>query len=106
MTFDASAFRDRAMALGKLTPDAAAAFNGLHKAAFSAGALSVSHKELMALAISVATGCEDCCGYHLDRALAAGATAEEVSDALAVAVAMGGGPAYTYAAKAAASMPG
>ena len=64
------------------------------------GALDTRTKELMSLAIGVAVQCEDCVLWHLDGALEAGATAEEVEEALTVAVLMGGGPALMYATKA------
>jgi AhpD family alkylhydroperoxidase len=54
----------------------------------------------MSLAIGVVVRCEPCILWHTDAALAAGATAEEVEDALKVAVAMGGGPALAYATEA------
>ena len=101
MTYDAQVFGKRVTALQRLSPDAAKAFNGLHATAFADGALDRATKELTALAISVVKGCEDCCGYHLDRARRAGATVGQVADILAVAMAMGGGPALTYAAKVA-----
>ncbi|MFB6159744.1 MAG: carboxymuconolactone decarboxylase family protein [Haloferacaceae archaeon] len=57
-------------------------------------------KELMSLAIGVVVRCEPCILWHTDAALDAGATPEEVEDALKVAVAMGGGPALAYATNA------
>jgi len=88
--------------LGRGLPETIPAFSNLHKAAMAEGALSTATKELMSLAISVCERCEPCVGFHLERALAAGASAEEVNEALGVAVAMGGGPAAVYAAKAGA----
>jgi AhpD family alkylhydroperoxidase len=57
-------------------------------------------KQLMSLAIGVVIRCEPCILWHTDAALEAGATPDEVDDALKVAVAMGGGPALAYATKA------
>jgi len=64
------------------------------------GALDTKTKELISLAIGVAVTCEDCVIWHLDGALEAGATREEVEEALTVAVVMGGGPALMYATTA------
>jgi len=64
------------------------------------GALGTKTKELISLAIGVAVQCEDCVIWHLDGALEAGATADEVEEALTVAVVMGGGPALMYATTA------
>jgi AhpD family alkylhydroperoxidase len=54
-------------------------------------------KELMALSISIVTKCEPCMEWHLDQALQAGATDEEVYETIDVAIEMGGGPASAYA---------
>ncbi len=77
-----------------------AGFGQLHKSALAAGALDVRTKELMALAISVATCCQGCIAYHVHGALQAGATRDEVLETLGVAVLMGGGPAMIYACEA------
>jgi len=66
----------------------------------SDGALDRKTKELLSLAIGVVVHCDPCILWHTDAALEAGATTEEVSEALSVAVVMGGGPALAYAAKA------
>jgi alkylhydroperoxidase/carboxymuconolactone decarboxylase family protein YurZ len=42
----------------------------------------------------------DCIGYHVQGAIKAGATREDVADTISVAVMMGGGPAYMYGVKA------
>ncbi len=81
-------------------PEAWAAFTKLHGAAVGDGALPARVKELMALAISVVKECDGCIAYHAKAAAQRGATTEEVADALAVALLMGGGPASVYAPRA------
>jgi len=76
------------------------AFWGVHKAAVAAGALDTKTKELIALAISVAARCDDCIAHHVYDALEAGARKEEISDALGVAILMGGGTSVVYATHA------
>ena len=76
------------------------AFTGLHKAAVTTGALDTKTKELMALAISITARCDDCIAHHTHDALEAGATREEIADAIGVAILMGGGPSMLYAAHA------
>ncbi len=71
-------------------------FADLHRAAVADGALSAAVKELMALAISVATGCDGCIGYHTQGAVRAGATREQAAEAIGVALLMTGGPASTH----------
>lgn len=87
----------------KASPDTAAGFTALHKAALSPGALSVREKELQALAIGVAQRCLDCIGFHVQAAAKAGASREDVVETISVAVMMGGGPAYMYGVKALAA---
>ena len=88
--------------LGRGLPETVSAFANLHSKAMVDGALSSATKELIAVAISICDRCEPCIGYHLERALAAGASAEEVREAIGVAVMMGGGPGAVYAARAGA----
>jgi AhpD family alkylhydroperoxidase len=75
-------------------------FLGFVETAEATETLDRKTKELMSLAIGVAVRCEPCILWHTDAALDAGASPEEVDDALKVAVAMGGGPALAYATKA------
>lgn len=75
-------------------------FAGFVEGAESDGALASKTKELMSLAVALAAPCEHCVLWHLDGALEAGATRDEVIETLEVAVLMGGGPAMTYAIEA------
>ena len=77
-------------------PDLIRGFGGLHHSAMKPGALTVLEKELMAMAIGMALRCENCIYAHVQAALNAGATREQVLEAAGVAVVMQGGPAYTY----------
>ena len=76
------------------------AFKGLTDSVNKDGAVSHKMKELVAVAIAVATKCDDCILYHLDAAKKHGATREEVIDVLSVTVEMAGGPGAVYASKA------
>ena len=76
------------------------AFWEVHKAATATDALDNKTKELIALAVSVAAHCDDCIAHHTYDALEAGATREEITDALGVAILMGGGTSVVYAAHA------
>ncbi|MBV7378346.1 carboxymuconolactone decarboxylase family protein [Maritimibacter dapengensis] len=81
-------------------PKAAQGFSAMHRGAFFEGDVSVKHKELMALAIAMATHCDDCIGFHMKAAIRAGVTRTEVAETISVAISMGGGPAYMYGAHA------
>jgi|TARA_B110000977_G_scaffold34403_1_gene45972 AhpD family alkylhydroperoxidase len=64
------------------------------------GEFDSASKELIATAIAVAKGCEDCIYYHVDGARRHGATEEQLLEVLEIAVEMGGGPAIMYGSKA------
>lgn len=63
-------------------------------------ALSIKHKELIALGISINIMCEGCIAVHMKAALAAGATPEEIIETIGVSISMGGGPAIVFGDKA------
>jgi AhpD family alkylhydroperoxidase len=86
--------------LGKELPGTISGFARLHRDSLAQGAISGKVKELMALAIAVAIRCDDCIAYHVHDALRAGATRQEILEAVGVAVMMGGGPASMYACSA------
>lgn len=73
------------------------AFAGAVEEASKDGALSRKVKELIFTALSLNQQCEYCIAHHATEAMQAGATEEEVYEAAQVAVAMGGGPTWTYA---------
>jgi 4-carboxymuconolactone decarboxylase len=77
-------------------PDIGKAFGPFFQTLMKDGALSVRHKELIALGIAVATRCEPCIYAHVEKCVKNGASREEVLEAAGVAVMMGGGPVYTY----------
>jgi AhpD family alkylhydroperoxidase len=86
--------------LRQAVPDAMNGFSAMSKGALQPGALSAVDKELIALAIGVAGHCEGCIGFHAKALVRLGAKREQVTEALAVAVYMGGGPSLMYAAEA------
>ncbi|MDF1854703.1 carboxymuconolactone decarboxylase family protein [Pseudooceanicola sp.] len=86
--------------LNKTIPDATRAFGGLTKAVKTGSALDFKTKEFVALGIAVTKGCESCIVLHVDTLIRSGASRDEVGDALAMTLQMGGGPAMMYAAKA------
>lgn len=83
-----------------LAPDAIKAFGTLSREAQKAGVVDHKTKELIALAIGVAMRCDGCIAYHARNSLRAGVSRQEVAEALAVAVQMGGGPSMVHAADA------
>jgi AhpD family alkylhydroperoxidase len=86
--------------LRKDIPDTMQGFAALAKAATANGALDKKTKELIALAIGIATRCDGCIGFHTEALVRLGATRQEVEETLGMAVYMGGGPSLMYAADA------
>jgi AhpD family alkylhydroperoxidase len=89
--------------LRKDIPDTMQAFSALAQAATRTGALDKKTKELIALAIGIATRCDGCIGFHTEALVRLGATRQEVQETLGMAVYMGGGPSLMYAADAIAA---
>ncbi|MEX0308123.1 MAG: carboxymuconolactone decarboxylase family protein [Ruegeria sp.] len=81
-------------------PDTARAFGALGKSVKEGGKLDYKTKEFVALGMSIAVRCEPCITLHTEALIKAGASREEFSDVLAMAIQMGGGPSMMYAAKA------
>lgn len=90
--------------LGKACPDVMGAFGTLHHASVKEGALSTKAKELMCVGISVSIRCNDCINAHVKGAIDAGASREEISEAIGVAILMSGGPGTAYGALAIEAM--
>lgn len=81
-------------------PDTWEGFSRMHRSAVADGALPAKVKELIALAIAVAEGCEGCIAYHASGAARRGATDEEAAEAIGVALLMRGGPASVHGPQA------
>ncbi len=60
------------------------------------GAISAKHKRLMALALSITSRCELCLKSSTKAAREAGATDEEISEAVAMGIAFAGAPAAMF----------
>lgn len=81
-------------------PDVMQAFSAMAKAATAKGALDPKTKELIALAIAVATRCDGCVAFHAKAAHRHGASRAEVMETVSMAVYMGAGPSVMYGAQA------
>ncbi len=86
--------------LRRAVPDVYKGFGELHHAAFDEGALDTRTKELIALAIAVAEGCDGCIASHAQAAARAGATCQEAAEAIGVTFLMKGGPATIHGPRA------
>ena len=89
--------------MGKLSseiPDPMGGFGRLHKTAVGDGVLDAKVKELIALGIAITVRCDGCIAFHVHDALEAGATHDEITETIGVAVLMGGGPSVMYGSEA------
>lgn len=88
--------RDRGKELTALHPELMKGFGALSRGASTTKHLDAKTRELIALAVAVTTRCQGCLDAHARKARRAGATAEEVAEALGVAIALNAGAALTY----------
>ena len=92
------ATRELARQRRELAPAQQAAFDAFGKAAFTEGALSVKTKQIIAVAVAHVTQCPYCIKGHTMAAQRAGATPQELMEAIWVAAEMRAGAAYAHAA--------
>ncbi len=71
-------------------PAAMTAYNTFRKEVYRDGALSLKTKRLIALATGLQAGCTRCIQGQTKDAVAAGASKDEVLEAVSVAIVMGG----------------
>lgn len=81
-----------------LAPAQQAAFDAFGKAVFADGALAAKMKQIIAVAVAHVTQCPYCIKGHTKAALRAGATQEELMEAIWVAAEMRAGGAYAHTA--------
>ncbi|MCP3903177.1 MAG: carboxymuconolactone decarboxylase family protein [Planctomycetes bacterium] len=86
-------------AMRDAAPDLTRGFGSMFGKLMKEGALTVREKELIALGIGMAIRCEPCIYSHLEKAMAAGCTREEIVELAGVVVTMQGGPGYVYVPK-------
>jgi AhpD family alkylhydroperoxidase len=79
-----------------LAPQPLKAFQEFSRQAFGEGALSAKAKQLIAVAIAHATQCPYCIRGHTTGALGAGASSEEIMEAIWVAAEMRAGAVYAH----------
>jgi len=77
-------------------PEAMKAFWAFDKAALAAGAIPAKYKELMAIAVAFTTQCPYCIELHTGRAREAGASEQEIAEAVLVTAALRAGAAITH----------
>ncbi|WP_109514185.1 carboxymuconolactone decarboxylase family protein [Pseudomonas ovata] len=91
---DANYMRD----LQDATPEMVAAFFNFDKVVFNkdVGSLSLATRELIAVGVAVTTQCSYCIADHAKRAVNAGASKQDVAEAIMVATALRAGGGITH----------
>src|SRR5258706_15641012 len=85
--------------LMKLSPDTVPGYQTLSAANSKTGKLDEKTRQLISLAVAVTTHCDGCIVVHTDAALKAGATKEEIAEALGVAFALNARAALIYSTR-------
>jgi len=91
-------FRKGVGVLMKEMPATMQSMFGFIETAQKESVLTVREKELIGLGISLYHRCEDCITMHVERALQAGCTRQEILEAAGMAMVFGGGPTLASAA--------
>ncbi len=103
MMQDWNAYRDSLMEYvgnyAKQGPDVMRGLMTINNAATKTGRLEPKIHELIALAVAVTTRCDGCISVHVQKAVEHGATLEEISEAMGVAIALNAGAALVYSAR-------
>ncbi len=91
--------KDGLASIGKLMelkPEAVASFITFDQKVFEKGALDTKAKELIAIGAAHVTRCPYCIEGHVNRARKAGASDEEIAEAVLVGIAMNAGAAFAH----------
>lgn len=88
--------RGPALELRTLIPDVMKGYAEMSRAAFGAGELPSSFKELLAIVVAITRECDGCIVAHTRGAAREGATRQQVAEAIGVAITMNGGPGTVW----------
>jgi AhpD family alkylhydroperoxidase len=103
MMLDWNAYRDQintaVKEMSAVNPDIVKAYAGLHHANAKSTRLDARVRELIALGVAVSLRCDGCINAHTEAAIKAGATKEDIVDALCVAIMVNAGAALVYSAR-------
>jgi AhpD family alkylhydroperoxidase len=83
----------------KTSPDIVGGYSQISGAGAKTAKLDAKTRELIAIAVAVTTRCDGCITFHTDAAIKAGASKEEIVEALGVAVALNAGAALVFSAR-------
>ena len=89
-----------------LAPNQLSAFQAFSQAVFSDGAIDAKSKQLIAVAVAHVTQCPDCIAGHTKAAALAGATPQQIMEAVWVAAEMRAGAAVAHSRHALQALNG
>jgi len=103
MMMDWKAYRDQVNAAVKeisiANPEIVKAYAGFSHANAKSTHIDAKTRELIAIAVAVTLRCDGCINAHTDAAIKAGASKEEIVDALGVAIMVNAGATLVYSAR-------
>jgi len=85
--------------IAKLSPDTVKGYAQLGQANARGGRLDTKTRELIALAAAISLRCDGCIAVHTAEARKAGATREDIAEALGVAISVNAGAALVYSTR-------
>lgn len=85
--------------IAALSPDTVRGYRALSEAGSKTSKLNAKTRELIALAVAVSLRCDGCITTHTGAAIKAGASREEIAEALGVAISVNAGAALVYSAR-------
>jgi AhpD family alkylhydroperoxidase len=85
--------------IGKLSPDTVKGYMTLGGAGAKTGYLDGKIRELIALAVAISLRCDGCIAVHTAAAKKLGASREEITEALGVAISVNAGAALVYSTR-------
>ena len=85
--------------IARLSPDTVKGYVTLGGAGQKTGRFDAKTRELIALAVAISLRCDGCITVHTEAARKAGATKEEIAEALGVAVSVNAGAALVYSTR-------
>jgi AhpD family alkylhydroperoxidase len=85
--------------MAKLSPDTVKGYVQLGQASAKTGTFDAKTRELVALAVAISLRCDGCIAVHTAEAKKAGATREELAEALGVAISVNAGAALVYSTR-------
>lgn len=86
--------------LGRLSPGTMRGYRELSQAGSQTAHLDAKTRELIAIAVGVTRQCDGCITTHVHAAKRHGASAEEIAEALGVAIAVNAGAALVFSTRA------